>query len=322
VQLDRQSLQRIVDWLDLNGQFYGDYSFNRLEDQPIDREAEKELRDFIAQRFGGDIARQPYAALVNKVLPEESRILKAPLAERAGGWGQITKGNFSSTRDPAYRELLDLIKATIRQPEHQDVAGTCGRENGCRCGCCYVRIDREAHQRRIAQFERLMRDAQRQQADRRQPVAPPDKPEPIPMANAKLLWVDSEESSNDHELARCAIDGDPGTYWHTEHRERQPGHPHELILDLGNVYRVAGFGYVPRGSNGDVKDWEFSAARSLIELEKPLCRGTFEQPRGREEERIMLDHPTEARYIRFRALSETHGNPYTSVAELILLQGR
>ncbi len=147
VQLDRQSLQRILDWLDLNGQFYGDYSFNRIEDHGPVREAQQQLCDFIARRFGDDLARQPYAALVNKVLPEESRILKAPLAERAGGWEQITKGAFSNTRDPAYRELLELVKETIRQPEHHDIAGTCGRENGCRCGCCYVRVDRESLER-------------------------------------------------------------------------------------------------------------------------------------------------------------------------------
>jgi len=160
VELDRESFQRIVDWLDLNGQFYGDYSFNRIEDHAPVREAEQQLRDFVARRFGGDVARQPYAALVNKVLPEESRILKAPLDERAGGWGQMTKGGFSSTRDPAYRELLELVKATIRQPEYHDIAGTCGRENGCRCGCCYVRVDREAHERRIAEFERAMPEAE------------------------------------------------------------------------------------------------------------------------------------------------------------------
>jgi len=143
VQLDQQSFERIVNWLDLNGQFYGDYSFNRIEkEKPLD-EGERALREAIARRFGRDLAEEPYAALVNRAMPDESRILKAPLGERAGGWGQIDRG-WSSTKDPSYREMADLVRASIRQPEHTDKAGTCGRDNGCRCGSCYVRLDREA----------------------------------------------------------------------------------------------------------------------------------------------------------------------------------
>ena len=108
LQLDGQSFQRIVDWLDLNGQFYGDYSFNRLEDHAPVRDAEQRLREFVTRRFGSDIAREPYAALVNKVLPEESRILKAPLSVEAGGWGQIP-GGWASTNDPGYEQMLQLI---------------------------------------------------------------------------------------------------------------------------------------------------------------------------------------------------------------------
>ena len=42
--------QRIIDWLDLNAQYYGDYSRNRDEDRRIDGNAEKALREFIAER--------------------------------------------------------------------------------------------------------------------------------------------------------------------------------------------------------------------------------------------------------------------------------
>jgi len=150
VQLDRQSIERIINWLDLNGQFYGDYSFNRIEDQKPDREGERALREAIARRFGRALAKEPYAALVNRAMPAESRILKAPLAERAGGWGQIGQGGWASTKDPSYREMIELVHASITQPEQTDKAGTCGRDNGCRCGCCYVRVDREARQNGVA----------------------------------------------------------------------------------------------------------------------------------------------------------------------------
>ncbi len=146
VQLDRASLQRIVDWLDLNAQFYGDYSFNRPEEQAPVPGGEQALRESVALRFGSELAGQPFAALVNVAMPSESRILKAPLAEKAGGWGQISPGGFAGTGDPAYEELSRRVQACIDGGKHHDVAGTCGRDDGCRCGCCFVRHDQEARQ--------------------------------------------------------------------------------------------------------------------------------------------------------------------------------
>ena len=154
VRLDADSLQRIIDWLDLNAQYYGDYSFNRAEDQPPDAEGEKALREYVAKRFGPKLAQQPFDALVNVALPTQSRILQAPLAGRAGGWGQIDAGAWADTNDPAYREMLRLVRAAITAPAHQDLAGTCNRTEGCRCGCCWVRAVRaertKHHQEAVA----------------------------------------------------------------------------------------------------------------------------------------------------------------------------
>ena len=142
VELDCESFQRIVDWLDVNAQFYGDYSFNRIELQPPSDKGEKLLRDAIAKRFGPELARQPYAALVNAANPAESRILIAPLPAEAGGWGQIARGAFQGKSDPAWQEMLELVQGSITPPPHCDIAGTCGHDQGCRCGVCWVRKDR------------------------------------------------------------------------------------------------------------------------------------------------------------------------------------
>jgi len=143
--LDRESFQRIADWLDLNAQFYGDYSFNRAESRQPSPDGEKALRECIEKRFGAELARQPYAALVNVALPTESRILKAPLAKEAGGWGQIAQGGWSSADDPAYKEMLARVEASITPLNRMDIAGTCGGDGrgGCRCGCCWVRQARQ-----------------------------------------------------------------------------------------------------------------------------------------------------------------------------------
>ena len=137
--LDRDGLQRIIDWLDVNAQFYGDYSRNRDEDRRIDPAAEKALREHVRKTFGPELASQPFAALVNVALPAESRILKAPLAVKAGGWGQVGGGAWKSTDDAGYRQMRKLVEACIVPNEFHDIEGTCGRERGCRCGSCWVR---------------------------------------------------------------------------------------------------------------------------------------------------------------------------------------
>ena len=133
-----------------------------------------------------------------------------------------------------------------------------------------------------------MKQAERAGAARDKPVEAPDEPTPIPSENYKLLWVDSEEHRDERELAKNAIDGNPSTYWHTEYRDRQTSHPHELIVDLGDVYRVSGFAYVPRGGNGDVRDYEFFVARSLLDLKEPVNKGTFNDTRSREDNQVAV----------------------------------
>lgn len=151
VRLDRDSLSRIIDWLDLNAQFYGDYSFNRIETQRPVGAAEKALRTAVARRFGTKISGQPFAALVNLAMPSESRILKAPLAEKAGGWGHpFPRGAWTNTNDMAYKHMLNLVEACVPTLRRHDIAGTCGSPEGkgCNCGCCWVRQVRAERRRK------------------------------------------------------------------------------------------------------------------------------------------------------------------------------
>ncbi|MGB2819478.1 MAG: hypothetical protein WBF17_00750, partial [Phycisphaerae bacterium] len=154
VRLDRESFRRIVDWLDVNAQFYGDYSRNRLEDRGISKEGEKALREHVRGVFGEELAAQPFAALVNAAMPMESRILKAPLAAEAGGWGQITKGGWRDTREAGYREMLKLVTAAVEPLEYHDIAGGCGHRH-CRCGSCWVRKAEEDYRESLAAKARI-----------------------------------------------------------------------------------------------------------------------------------------------------------------------
>jgi hypothetical protein len=81
--------------------------------------------------------------LVNVALPTSSRILKAPLATSAGGWGQIAKGGWGSTDAAGYKKMLKLVEGAIAPLKEQDIDGTCGRAK-CVCRSCWVRKLRTA----------------------------------------------------------------------------------------------------------------------------------------------------------------------------------
>lgn len=138
-RLDRESFARIADWLDMNAVCYGDYSWNKPEWREPSPDGERALREHVRARFGAVFADAPFAALVNVALPEESRVLKAPLAASAGGWGQISDNGWRDTSDPNYVEMRRLVEAAIAPLPGRDIAGTCGRDGQCVCGCCWVR---------------------------------------------------------------------------------------------------------------------------------------------------------------------------------------
>jgi hypothetical protein len=138
VKLDPESLQRVIDWLDVNAICYGDYSWNKVEWRKASPPDEAALRQHIRNTFGEKLAGQPFGALVNVAEPSESRILKAPLAISGGGWGQIAEGGWLSSDQQGYQKMHQLVEAAIAPLEFHDVAGTCGRDP-CVCGTCWVR---------------------------------------------------------------------------------------------------------------------------------------------------------------------------------------
>ena len=143
--LPPDELRRVVQWMDLNGQFYGDYSWNKLQWQPPKAEAERALREHVARTFGEPLSGQPLAALVNVCQVDESRVLKAPLAVEAGGWGQLTPG-WKNTDEPGYRRMRELVEACLPTLPSKDVCGTCNR-TPCECRSCWVREARAEYRK-------------------------------------------------------------------------------------------------------------------------------------------------------------------------------
>ena len=135
----------------------------------------------------------------------------------------------------------------------------------------------------------------------------------------RVLEATSEET--DEGPATYAIDGKPETYWHTRWSSNPTKVPHELVVDLGSQQQITGFSYLARqdgGVNGRVKKFEIYVSRDPRNWAQPAMQG--ELANTTIEQRLLFVKPVEGRYLRFRALSEVNGNPWTTCAELGILQ--
>ena len=145
IELDGDSFARIVDWLDTNAMFYGDYSWNKPQWRGTLPAGEKALRQHLGRTLGPEMADQPFAALVNLAEPLESRALLMPLATSAGGWNRAGDA-WADRNHPGYKKMLQLVMSSIAGLEFHDVAGTCAQDE-CLCDTCWVRLAGEDRER-------------------------------------------------------------------------------------------------------------------------------------------------------------------------------
>lgn len=74
---------------------------------------------------------------------------------------------------------------------------------------------------------------------------------PIPSGQLSIADYDSEELIGENAPATNAIDGDIGTYWHTQWQNGSPQPPHHLTVDLGSPRPIGGYVYTPRQGNNN-----------------------------------------------------------------------
>ncbi len=137
----------------------------------------------------------------------------------------------------------------------------------------------------------------------------------------KVLKVDSEEKAGEDGKASNAVDGNPGTFWHTQWQDASPQHPHEITIELSEPATIKGFTYLPRqdqNENGSIKDYEFFVSDDGKEFGEPVKKGSFSS--GKDKKTIMFE-PKHCRYFKLRALSEINGQAWTSAAEIGIVLG-
>ncbi|MCP3979445.1 MAG: PKD domain-containing protein [bacterium] len=138
----------------------------------------------------------------------------------------------------------------------------------------------------------------------------------IPQEAWELITVDSEETIGEDGAATNAFDGDPNTQWVTEWTGGNDPMPHLIIIDLGDMYDLNAFRYLPRPDpffNGRIAEYEFYVAEALGSWGAPVAAGTFGND---DSEKEIPFTPKRGRYIYLKALSEINGNPWAVVAEI------
>lgn len=137
--------------------------------------------------------------------------------------------------------------------------------------------------------------------------------------NWQLIYADSEDNYGSH-LATHAFDNNPYTFWHTEWKDNEPAHPHEIQIDLGDTVCIYGFKYLPRQDgnvNGNIAEYQFFASNDSLNWGEPIKSGTFSNETTAQK--ITFSDTINCKFIRLRALSEINGKVITNVAELDLM---
>ncbi|KAJ4302626.1 hypothetical protein N0V90_001515 [Kalmusia sp. IMI 367209] len=136
---------------------------------------------------------------------------------------------------------------------------------------------------------------------------------------SRAAWAvsaDSVETARENAPASKAIDGDTGTYWHTNW---DAALPHWFQIDAGSQITVAGLSYLPRGAPGNGRIGQYTIQSSNDGTTwTQIATGMWVDD---ETEKITLFN-TNARYFRLNAITEA-GNrgPWTSAREINLVRG-
>ena len=182
------------------------------------------------------------------------------------------------------------------------------------------------HPQIVAEIETIMVQGRSAYQVLPTPIDLPD-PRRIPQGDWSVMFVDSEEPTTP---ATLLLDDDPRTRWHTQFTGAAPGHPHELQIDMGTTYPIAGFRFLPKlpqyvfqpsvlaSWNGRIRDFEFYVSEDGVDWGSPVATGSWINSPGEKE--VLLSESACARYVRLISLSEVNGNPWASGTELNVIR--
>ncbi len=152
---------------------------------------------------------------------------------------------------------------------------------------------------------------------------PPSPPYPIPPQTRELdktAFVVTANSGHGGTGIANAFDGTPETIWHSDTSKANPAKfPFIVDVDLGGLYSINGFQYLPRqaGENGMIADYEIYVSNNKSDFGQPVFKGTFPKSKALQT----VNFPTKlGKYLRLKVLSEVNGKTFASAAEFEILQ--
>jgi hypothetical protein len=136
---------------------------------------------------------------------------------------------------------------------------------------------------------------------------------------ARLIERVTADSESSTDPAACALDGDGQTIWHTQWRDAAPAHPHWILLEFKKPLTLVGLHYLPRQerTNGWIGEYVIETSDDGKQWEK-AASGRFES--SKELQTVLFAKPQAARLLKLTALSEQQDQPFTSIAELTVIE--
>ncbi|MBC8051683.1 MAG: beta-galactosidase [Sphingobacteriaceae bacterium] len=80
----------------------------------------------------------------------------------------------------------------------------------------------------------------------------------LPRLKWNVLYADSEETTASNSSADKVFDLQETTFWQSQSVGKRPSHPHQIVIDLGEVVTIKGLKYLPRADKktaGMIKDY-------------------------------------------------------------------
>jgi alpha-L-fucosidase len=117
------------------------------------------------------------------------------------------------------------------------------------------------------------------------------------------------------ENANLIFDGNTTTVWHYKTDKKMPI---DLIIDLGDIFNVCGFKYLPdqaKWSSGIITNYKFYVSIDNLKW-KLIDEGEFSNIKNNPVWQIKNFSPANARYIKLQALRTTWGDDVAGYAEL------
>lgn len=130
----------------------------------------------------------------------------------------------------------------------------------------------------------------------------------------------TSDSVNMGDECKNAIDGKAGTIWNTQWEGSEPAPPHIITVDIKKVYNVNAISMLPRqdgSQNGYISQHQVFLSKDGKSWGSPVAYGTWYADWTTKYANFDTQP---ARFVRFVAVTEANGNPWTGISELNVFQ--